>query len=342
VIIKIKINNKKDFSFDFSHAHKLLLMIMAKPISTNGLDIQRNYICMAQYSSRDVSVVNISLVPLPVSADLAAGLDTGNYWDAVAEELRRIRKKVRFSGTDVACSLPCDMVVARALEAESDEPDQAAALRWELEASLPAPASEYVFDFYEVDPGRSVDCRRYVAAAVRVEAMARLNKALKGAKLNPAIIDIDLFALTHTFRANYRERLGEVSILVHGELRRTKMVLVYNSSYVDHRIVDFDAEGRGQADYAAMLRAESAQLMSSGTAVCDISNEGDGAALYLAGALFADRAFSTELIGTLPRCEMLDPFRKVGCNAGMDNEQKMTYSPQVAVAVGLALRGEES
>jgi len=314
---------------------------MAKSITTSGLDIQRNYICMAQYSSRDASVKYICLVPLPISADFAAGSDTAGYWGAVAAELRKIRKNVRFTGPDVACSLPCDMVITRALEAESDDPDQAAALRWELAASLPAPANEYVFDFYEVDPGHSIDRRRYIAAAARTETMTYLNKAVGGAKLSPNIIDIDLFALTHTFKANYRERIGETSILLHGELRRTKMLLLHNSSYVAHHIVDFNAEGCSATDYAAMLRAESALLMDTGAAVCDIVNNGDGAATYLAGALFTDPAFSTDLLAALPRCELLDPFRKVGCDA-MDDERKAIHSPQVAVAVGMALRAEEA
>ncbi|MCL2183132.1 MAG: pilus assembly protein PilM [Chitinispirillia bacterium] len=317
---------------------------MAKSIGTNGIDIQRNYLCVVQYSSRDASVRQVAIQPLPVSADLSAGSSTAAYWDAVTAGLRVIRRNMRFAGSDAACSLPCDMAVARALEAESDEPDQTEALRWELEASLGGPVSGYAYDFYEVDPGHLVDRRRYIAAAVRTEAISKLNKAVKAAKLRAPLIDIDLFALTHTFQANYRERLGEASILVHGELHRTKLILVYNSSYVDHRVADFNVEGRGAAEYAAMLRYEASLLMASGASVTSIANDGDGAAMYLAGALFTDRAILTALLGALPRCEMLDPFRKVVCAVpGMESEEvRTTHSPQLAVAVGLALRGEES
>jgi len=311
---------------------------MAKTTGTNGLDIQRNYICAAHYSVRDAIVRQVAVKPLPVSAD--GGVGSGGFWDAVALELRGIRRTVRFSGADIACSLPCDMAVVKALEAESDERDQSDVLRWELEASLPGPVAEYAYDFYEVDPGHLVDRRRYLAAAVRAETLAALRKAVRGAKLNPYIIDIDLFALTSVFQSNYRERLAEASVLVHTEPRRTKMILVSNSSYVNYAVVDFDAEGRGAADYAVMLRDETARLLTVSAELCNIPGSGDGAAIYLAGAQFADSDYSAAVLGALPRGEMLDPFRKVECAAGiMTDEQMKTYSPQLAVAIGLALRG---
>ncbi|MCL2220185.1 MAG: pilus assembly protein PilM [Chitinispirillia bacterium] len=315
---------------------------MAKSAGTNGIDIQRNYICVAQYSARDVAIRHVAVRPLPVSADIVSGSGTGAFWSAVAAELRGIRRKVPFSRRNIVCSLPCDMAVARALEAESDESDQRSALCWELGAGLPGPVDEYAYDFYEVDPGNQVERRRYIAAAVRSESLARLKKAMKEVGLKPRIIDLDLFALTVVFQSNYRERLGEASILVHGELRRTKLILVYNSSYVAHSIVDFDTEGVEVEQYAVMLRDEAARLMAIGAEQNGIANDGDGAKVYLAGSLFSDTDFAAALMAALPGSEMLDPFRKVACAAPMEDEDKARYSPQLAVAVGLALRGDEA
>jgi len=303
---------------------------MAKPSGTNGLDIQRDYVCVAQFSSRDSAVRQVAVQPLP------AGADGDAFWDAVAQELRGIKKKIRFAGADVVCSLPCDMAVVKTLEAESDEREQDDILRWELQASLLGPIDDYVYDFYEVDPGNQVERRKYIAAAVRQESLASLRKAVKGVGLNPYIVDIDLFALTSAFQSNYRERLAEASVLVHGELRRTKMILVCNSSYINYAIADFDAEAGGADDYAAMLRDEITRLL-------DVSgfSGGDGAAAYLAGALFTDLEFAAGVADAFPRSEPLDPFRKVACEAGIAEEQLKVYSPQLAVAVGLALRGDE-
>ena len=306
---------------------------MAKSAGTNGLDIQRDYICVAQFSSREGSVRQVAVQPLPAGADV----DGDSFWDAVSQELRGIKKNIRFSGVNAVCSLPCDMAVVKTLEAESDDRDQDEILRWELEASLLGPAAGYVYDFYEVDPGNQADRRRYLAAAVRRESLAKLKKAVRGIGLNPYIVDIDLFALTGAFQSNYRERLSEASILVHGELRRTKMILVSNSSYVNYAVADFDAGASAVAGYASMLRDESARLLDASGL-----SGGDGAAVYLAGSVFTDRQFAADVMEAFPRSEMLDPFRKVACAAGIEEDKPKEYAPQLAVAVGLALRGDEA
>jgi len=303
---------------------------MAKNPATYGLDIQRDYICVAQFNPRDTSVEQVAIQPLVV------GGGSGGYWDAVADELRGLRKKIRFAGVDVVCSLPCDMAVVKSLEAESDERDQQDILRWELAANLMGRADDYVCDFYEVNPGREAYRRKYLAAAIRRESLAKLRKAVQGVNLTPYIIDIDLFALNEVFETNYRNKLGGASILVHGEHQHTKMILVSNSSYVDYGVVDFDTDVRGTDDYITALKAEIARLSSANI---DVSQ--GGIAIYLAGALFTDQRFAKSVIGGVPQCEILDPFKKVVCAAGMDGEQLKMYSPQLAVAVGLALRGEE-
>ena len=307
---------------------------MAKNAGTNGLDIQRNYICVATYDPQSVSVRQVAVHPVPVEDGAARDV----FWGAVSKALKGIRKKIRFAGAPVVCSLPCDMAVVRAFEADSDEFDQDKALRWELETNLPAPVAEYTFGFYEVDPGNQIDRRRYVAAALRREALVKLRKALKSVNLDPYIVDIDLFALTNVFRSNYNERMSEASVLVHGEFGRTKMILVYNSSYIDCKVVDFGAEERGAEAYAAMLREETARLVAG---AAGFFPQAHGAAVYLSGALFTELAFAESVMAGVTRCEMLDPFRNVACVAGMDAEQLKTYRAQLAVAVGLALRGEE-
>jgi len=303
---------------------------MAKNPGTYGLDIQRDYICIAQFSPPDTSVQQVAVQPIIVGG---GGI---GYWDAVAGELRGLRKKIRFTGVDIVCSVPCDMAVVKSLEAESDEREQYEILRWELAMNLMGRADDYVYDFYEVNPGREAYRRKYLAAAVRRESLSKLRKIVQGIKLNPYIVDIDLFALNHVFEANYRDRLAGASILVHGEHQRTKMILVSNSSYVDYSVFDFDTDVRGTDDYIGALKADVARLSSVNSDVLQ-----GGVTVYLAGALFTDRRFAKSVVGGVPQCEILDPFRKVVCATGMDSDQLKIYSPQLAVAIGLALRGEE-
>jgi len=304
---------------------------MVKTTGTNGLDIQRDYICVAQYSPRDMAVRQIGVRPL--SSD-----GPGDFWDAVSAELLYLRKEIKWKGADVVCSLPCDMVVVRTLEAESDELDQNEVLRFELGVGLLGGIGEYAYDFYEVEPGNTADLRRYLGAALRKETLAKLKKVVKkSAKLNPYIVDVDIFALTHVFQANYRDVFTGAAMLVLGEHRRTKLILVSNTSYIDYGIVEYDVDEHGAGGYPGALSAEVSRLVADNASFL----RGNSAPVYLAGGLFADNVIVSKVNSAIPKSEMLNPFRKIQCAAGMDAAQIEANACRLAVSVGLALRGEE-
>ncbi|MDR2693829.1 MAG: hypothetical protein LBB74_06400 [Chitinispirillales bacterium] len=303
---------------------------MVKAAGTNGLDIQRDYICVAQYSPQEMAVRQIAVQPF--SAEGA-----GDFWDAVSAELAGLRKKIKFAGADVVCSVPCDMAVVRTLEAESDEIDQNEVLRFEFGVGLLGGIGEYAYDFYEVDPGNMADLRRYLAAALRKETLAKLRKVVKGAKLNPYIVDVDIFALTNVFQANYRDVFTGAAVLVLGEHRRTKLILVSNTSYIGYGVMEYDVDERGVGGYASALSSEVGNLVADNASFL----RGNSAPVYLAGGLFADSAITSKVFSGVAKSEMLNPFRKIQCAVGMDASQIEANACRLAVSVGLALRGEE-
>jgi Tfp pilus assembly PilM family ATPase len=303
---------------------------MVKAAGTNGLDIQRDYICVAQYSPQDMAVRQIAVQPLSHEG-------AGDFWDSVSFELSGLRKKVKFAGADVVCSVPCDMAVVRTLEAESDELDQNEVLRFELGVGLIGGIGEYAYDFYEVEPGNTPDLRRYLGAALRKETLAKLKKVVKGAKLNPYIVDVDIFAITNVFQANYRDVFTGAALLVLGEHRRTKLILVSNTSYIDYGVVEYDVDERGIGGYVSALSGEVGRLVSVNASFL----RGTVPPVYLAGGLFADKDVVSKACSGVSKCEMLNPFRKIQCAAGMDAAQLEANSCRLAVSVGLALRGEE-
>jgi Tfp pilus assembly PilM family ATPase len=229
------------------------------------------------------------------------------------------------------------MAVVRTLEAESDERDQDGILRFELAAGLLGDIGDYAFDFYEVDPGAMADMRKYLAAALRKETLSKLRKAVRNAKLNPYIVDVDVFALTNVFQANYRDLFTGAAVLALGEHRRTKLILVSNTSYIDYGVVEYDVDERGADGYVEALNGEVWRLVSGNAAFL----QGVSAPVYLAGGLFADRGFAATVRAGVPKSEMLNPFRKLQCTAGLDASQLEANSCRIAVSVGLALRGEE-
>lgn len=305
---------------------------MKMSASTNGLDIQKNYISIAQYAPLDNAVLQVAIQPLTVDEF------EGDFWDAVTEELKNIKKIFRFGSPDVVCSLISEQAVIKTFQVESDEPEQQEILNWELGHHLAGSASEYAFDFQEVASGLQEANRRYLAAAVRQEAVAKLRKTIKSVKLNPMVIDLDLFALVNVFEANYSERLSETAVLVHAEDTCTRLVLTNNGSFIDYAVFDYNSDEQNEQLFCEQLRQESDRLVSVNS---DFLTEGQ-VATFFAGSLFADSQFSSSVVNSVPQSELLNPFRKISCSIGVDDEQLKTYSSQLAVAVGLALRGDEA
>jgi Tfp pilus assembly PilM family ATPase len=277
-----------------------------------------------------MSVRRVAVQPLPASSP-------HGYWGTVTGKLKEMRKIFRFAKGNAVCSLPCDMAVVRALEAYRGEVGQREILRWELEAGLLGPIDEYVYDFYEVSSHGETEFRKYLAAAIREETLDGLRKALKGIKMKPNIIDIDLFAITRVFRQNYGDRLSGMSALVHGEPGCTKIIIVKDSVYVDHGVFDFESGKRDAVEYAEALMEGVDRLVSKNS---DIA-QGD-VGIFLTGSLFMREQFAVAATSCIENCELLDPFKNLAFAVGLDGERLKTYAPQVAVAIGLALRGKEA
>jgi Tfp pilus assembly PilM family ATPase len=62
---------------------------------------------------------------------------------------------------------------------------------------------------------------------------------------------------------------------------------------------------------------------------------------YLTGPFFSQAEIAEGVIALLPNAEILYPFRKIKCNAGMDEQTLREFAPLLAVSVGLALRDVE-
>lgn len=301
--------------------------------STNGLDIQKNYISIAQFAPEDNAVLQVAIQPLTDEDDEEIG-----FWGTVAQELKNLKKLFRFNSSNVVCSLSSEQAVIKAIQVENDEEDQQQILNWEFAHHLAGSMDEYACDFQEMASGMQMEYRHYLAAAVRQEAVARLRKTIKSVKLNPFIIDLDLFALVNVFEANYPDRISDASVLVHAENECTRVVLTNSGSFIDYGSFEFSEEAQDETAFCSLLQRETARLLSANTefvpqgAVCT----------YLAGSLFANQQFASAVLGKMSQSELLNPFRKITCRVEVDAEQLKTYSSQLAVSVGLALRGDEA
>jgi type IV pilus assembly protein PilM len=247
---------------------------------------------------------------------------------------------------------------------------------WHAEEHIPFDISDVNLDYHVID--RSSDAIHVLMAACKRDKVANLKQAIQLAGKQPAVIDVDAFALQNCYEMNYDPQPGQVVALLNIGAATTNINILngvrsvftrdatfggnqYTSLLQKELGLTFDQaesvkrgmplpEGAEQRDIAPILDTVSdilaleiqktmdfyrATVEDSESAVGKILVSGGGS--KLAGLVdFLSRRFEVPV-------EMFDPFRKIRVDArGFDPEYMREIVPEMAIAVGLALRGVDA
>jgi Tfp pilus assembly PilM family ATPase len=293
-----------------------------------GLDLQKDYFSIVQYSASERAVTLLSIQPFSNGDDI-------DEWKTWKNELKRSRGRLRFFSPAVVCGMPSEYAVVKLLPIDTDEQRVEETVEWELGQQIGRPLDEYAFDFQEAETGTSAAGRKILAVAYRQELVNRLTGILKGVRMRPLAVDLDILGLVNVFSANYTERTAAESLIVHTESEMTKFVLTRNGGFRNYHCFIHKSGSVDPAGFAAELSAEIGRFLAAGKA-------GSGRPdTYITGSYFQQEISREAFFEKVPGSELLDPFRTIKCQVKIDDNQFKKYSTQLAVAVGLALRGGE-
>jgi Tfp pilus assembly PilM family ATPase len=193
----------------------------------------------------------------------------------------------------------------------------------------------YAFDFQQLSRNVTDGYNDYLVAAYRQEAVQRCSEMLRAARLQPVIVDLDLFALVNAFEFNYHDATSKPAIIALGDSDRIILTLTQNGNFIDFEVVTNDA---GFQDAGVCAKA-----MIAGIDVLHGANAsvwgGVRPDVWLAGSLFTQADLVNGIKNGMERTELFNPFSSVTCRAEIAEEDIKRFSPQLAVAVGLAVRG---
>jgi Tfp pilus assembly PilM family ATPase len=290
-----------------------------------GIEIGKNLITVAQYSPVENAIG--SIVVKPFDEAVADNDDT-----VLNNELKDLIADVELKKQKIVLSLPSEFAVIKKLSIDSNEHDVTEAILWEFSQHIIGTIEEYSFDFEPLQGGDRAGIREYIAVAYRTSSIQKLTMLLKANKLNPFIVDLDCFALVNAFEANYGELLSLPSIIILGTEKKSKIVLTRKGSLVDFEVVTYEDGCASHDDYATLIGEYLAPL-------CARLN-GEIPEIYCSGSLFLQTECIDSLARKFGKAELLNPFRKVECLALREKHEVTKFSAQLAVAVGLALRGK--
>ncbi len=294
----------------------------------SGFDINRTNICYARGVPDERMITNICVQPLEIGAV--------DYWKSVSEGFNGFLKlkELKIHGENIVSSMPGEYAIIKKVVIESDETDIAEAVEWELSQQIVGPIDDYVYDYQLIDNALDGDFKNYLVVGYRNSAVSRISKLLRTKKLNPIIIDLDIFALINVFEMNYDDQLALPALIIFAEELKTKLILTTKGNFVDIDIVEHNEEMQTPEGYTGILNSMIRKLFAYHT---EFSKPG-AVHTYLTGSYFSQPETTESVLGTIKNSEILYPFRKVSCTAGMDDEESREFAPLLSVAVGLALR----
>ncbi|HAJ79474.1 MAG TPA: hypothetical protein DCO75_06845 [Fibrobacteres bacterium] len=286
-----------------------------------GIEIRKNLITMAQYSPDENAVGSIVIKPITETSgeDPEAQL-RGEFKKLISEiELKRRR---------IVLSLPSELAVVKKISLDSEESSPEDVISWEISQNIIGSIEDYSVDFEPI--GQDGDVRQYLAVAYRKSSIRKLVSLFRANKLNPWIVDLDIFALINVFEANYAEIIASPVLLVLAGEEKTLVIITQAGMLVDFDVFAYP-ESVSPDDYSSRLDEYRHNLC--GKFVPDVPGP------YCAGPLFMHPEFTEAVSKKLPGALQLDPFKKIICHAANGENSMSQFAPQLAVAVGLAIRG---
>ena len=298
----------------------------ARQNTLSGLELNKTSLCYTRCIPEDKLIANICIQPLDTGE--------GNYWEAVSAGFSAFISEMNIPGEKIVVSLGGEYAIIKKIKIDMDEQEVNEAIEWELSQQIIGSIKEYVYDYQFINNDPTGDYQNFLVAGYREVTVDRVGKLLKLKRLNPIIIDIDIFALINVFEINYSDKINIPSVIIFSELTSSKIILTVNGSFVDFEIFDHNDDMMNPDVFIKKLNDTMNFLFSYNQ---EFSNN-EIVNKYLSGSFFSQVEFTNRVLNDIPNTEVLYPFRSVSCSAGMDDEKLREFSPQLAVSVGLTLR----
>jgi len=249
-------------------------------------------------------------------------------------------------------------------------------IEWHAEEHIPFDISDVSLD-YQVT-GASPDALHVLMAACKRDKVANLKQAIQLAGKQPAVIDVDAFALQNCYEVNYQPMPGQIVALLNVGASTMNINVLDGNKSVFTRDVSV-----GGNQYTSLLQKEldltldEAEAVKRGMPAPEgkevqdlqqiLETVSDILALEISKTMDFYRATAEDGDGTIQKIlisgggskltglpeylanrfeipvEVLDPFRQIKVDARrFDPDYMREVVPEMAIAVGLALRGVDA
>ena len=297
--------------------------------------------------------------------------------NAVSTAIGNIFNEHKIKTTQVAAGVNGHSVIVKNIVLpQMTEDELQESFAWHAEEHIPFDISDVNLDYHVT--GSTPDEIHVLMAACKRDKVANLKQTIQLAGKQPAVIDVDAFALQNCYELNYDPQPGHVVALLNIGASTTNINILNGARSVFTRDATF-----GGNQYTSLLQKElgltfdQAERVKRGMPLPDdvehreiepiLDTVSDILALEIQKTMDFYRATVEDgesavqqilvsgggsklkgLVEFLSKrfeipVEMFDPFRKIRVDSrGFDPEYMREIVPEMAIAVGLALRGVDA
>ena len=297
--------------------------------------------------------------------------------NSVANAIATIFNEHKIKTTKVAAGVNGHSVIVKNIvlpQMTADELEES--FSWHAEEHIPFDISDVNLDYHVMD--KSADAIHVLMAACKRDKVANLKQTIQLAGKQPAVIDVDAFALQNCYELNYGPQPREIVALLNIGASTTNINVLSGVRSVFTRDATF-----GGNQYTSLLQKElgltfeQAEQVKRGMPIPEgieqreiepiLDTVSDILALEIQKTMDFYRATVEDgesavgkilisgggsklkgLVEFLSKrfdmpVELFDPFRKIKVDSrGFDPEYMREIVPEMAIAVGLALRGVDA
>lgn len=183
--------------------------------STVGLDIGSGLIKLAviEHGKGEATLAKAAVAPV-----LADAIVEGEIMDpgVVAEAIRGLLSSAGVKQKKVVVAVGGRDVIIKKIQVDRmKESDAYDVVRWEAQQHVPFDIEGVELDFQVLDPDAEGVQMEVLLVAAKRELVENKTALLAEAGLEPAIVDVDSFALHNAFEVNYPEAMEGVCALIH-------------------------------------------------------------------------------------------------------------------------------
>jgi len=352
------------------------MMLKRGKTSMVGVDIGSSSVKAVELQGKgsDLQLLNLGFETLQADSVVDGQIMELN---AVSNAISSIFNEHKIKTTKVAAGVNGHSVIVKNIVLpQMTEEELQESFAWHAEEHIPFDISDVNLDYHVMN--RADDAIHVLLAACKRDKVANLKQAIQLAGKQPTVVDVDAFALQNCYELNYDPQPGHVVALLNIGASTTNINILngvrsvftrdatfggnqYTSLLQKEMGLTFDQaeavkrgmplpEGIEQRDISPILDTVSdilaleiqktmdfyrATVEEGESAVEKILVSGGGSKLK--GLVeFLSKRFEVPV-------EMFDPFRKIKVDArGFDPEYMREIVPEMAIAVGLALRGVDA